>query len=881
MDNSKNQKYDIDDILSEIKRKKLERDPASATPAHEVPTPIVSRASIRSSEEAAEAKAQDKFSIKQDEVSPSVEAVFFKSEAVSENEEPAIPDTDVTPELDTAPVDTEVSAPDTAPVDTVTPEPEDKTAVFTPIFRQAADDTTPEAPASEEFSIKNENISISEADPKVSGTYFDASVKASAGKNLLAADRQIKIDDTLHQYFGADAPSASKKGTFSKPSKKSAHSSADPTRHIDLSSYEEAKKNRVSHSEEINEATIAVSDDSVLKNEIETIQDDTAKTQVVITPEPVEVPKAKNTAEETQETATPELIDEYVSPSQAKSILKDLENQKFALIFRLVLTAILFFGSVYLSLSAQLSSGLPDSISFAGNSAAFIIINVILICVAILVCNATVGGGLLNLFRLKADSDSLTACSVLASLVHGIALAISPDFSLPPQNLYFSVGILALAMNTVGKLSMINRIIRNFKFINEESPKCVLSPITNKNIAKTFSGKSDSSANIAYCSENEFFSNFLELSYGDDFSDSICRTVSPLILAAAFLISALTLVISSNILTALTCLSALLAAAAPFTSTLAANLPFASANKNLLSYGAAINGFDAVDTFDSLDSVILDASDIFTKESVILHGIKTFSKVRIDEAIVDAASVITKTKSALYGTFDKVIAGNTTMLKEVDSLVYEDGMGLSAWVNSQRVLIGNRTLMMNHGIDVPSTDFEARNVAPNQNVLYLSNSGELTAMFILEYKASKDALAALDSFKKNGISIIVNSSDPNITPELISKLFDFPEDMINVIPANLHREFNTLTSKKKSAKGYAAYDGRISLTAKILSDSAGIKKRVSALILMQIISIFIACAFITFFAFSGNINNIGYLLIIIYQLFWTACSFLISIIGWK
>ncbi len=865
MDNSKNQKYNLDDILSEIKRKKLERESDAISSAQQSTAPIISRSSIRSSEETAEVKTTDKFSINQVDEIPPAEQVFSKFEDISASEEPSE---------------------NNSPVSENTAEsvPENKTAVFTPISSAADLDF----PSSDEFSVKSEDspvgkdTPVSEEAPNTRVTYFDESVKASAEKKLLADDRQIKIDDTLHQYFGADAPSTSKKGSFYKPAKKSsAQTSVDPTRHIDLSSYQEAKKNRISQPDEVNEATIAVSGDSILKGEVEVAQDNTAKTQVVITPEPIEVPKVQKNADEEPQTPSPELIDEYVSPSQAKSILKDLENQKVSLIFRLVLTALLFAGSLYLSLSAQLSSGLPEIISFAGNSAAFIIINVILLCVAILVCNATVGGGLIALFRLKADSDTLTACSVLASLVHGIALAISPDFSVPPQNLYFSVGILALTLNTVGKLSMANRIIRNFKFINEESPACVLSPLSNKNTAKTFSGKSDSSYNIAYCSENEFFSNFLELSYGDDFSDSICRTVSPLILAAALLISALTLVISSNILTALTCLSALLAAAAPFTCTLAANLPFASANKNLLSYGAVINGFDAVDTFDSIDCVMLDASDIFTKESVVLHGIKTFSKVRIDEAIVDAASVITQTKSALYGTFDKVIAGNTAMLKEVDSLVYEDGMGLSAWVNSQRVLIGNRTLMMNHGIDVPSTDFEARNVAANQNALYLSNSGELTAMFILEYKASKDAFDAFKNFKNNGISIIVNSTDPNITPELISKLFDFPEDMINVIPANLHREFNTLTSKKKASKGYAAYDGKLFLTAKLLSDSTGIKKRVSALLLMQIISIFIACAFITFFAFSGNINNIGYLLIIIYQLFWTAFSFLISIIGWK
>ena len=90
------------------------------------------------------------------------------------------------------------------------------------------------------------------------------------------------------------------------------------------------------------------------------------------------------------------------------------------------------------------------------------------------------------------------------------------------------------------------------------------------------------------------------------------------------------------------------------------------------------------------------------------HGIKTFGQRRIDEAILDAASVVCSCETTLADIFLQVIEGKQDILKPVDSVVYEDGMGLSAWVDSKRVLIGNRELMLNHGVDIPSKDYEER-----------------------------------------------------------------------------------------------------------------------------------------------------------------------------
>ena len=199
-----------------------------------------------------------------------------------------------------------------------------------------------------------------------------------------------------------------------------------------------------------------------------------------------------------------------------------------------------------------------------------------------------------------------------------------------------------------------------------------------------------------------------------------------------------------------------------------------------------VTGFHSLEQFDSVGAVLAASNDLFPKGSVILHGIKTFSGQRIDDAIVDAASVVCIAGTTLSEVFSQVIEGKKEMLKEVDSIVYEDSMGVSAWVDSKRVLIGNRQLMKNHNIDVPSEDYENKYVVSGREPIYLANSGELTAMFIVSYNPTPEISRAVRSLAKNGVRIVIKTTDPNITAEKLAQLFEVDEQMFRIIPSNLY-----------------------------------------------------------------------------------------------
>ena len=138
-------------------------------------------------------------------------------------------------------------------------------------------------------------------------------------------------------------------------------------------------------------------------------------------------------------------------------------------------------------------------------------------------------------------------------------------------------------------------------------------------------------------------------------------------------------------------------------ATLYANYPLLRAQKSLAKEGAQLTGFEAVDTFSMINGVTVDASELFPSDNVLLHNIKMFEKRRIDEAILGiASSALCSFDGTIKNVFMKIIQGKMEILKKVENLVYEEGMGLSAWVDGKRVLIGNSALMRHHEIYTPS-----------------------------------------------------------------------------------------------------------------------------------------------------------------------------------
>ena len=94
------------------------------------------------------------------------------------------------------------------------------------------------------------------------------------------------------------------------------------------------------------------------------------------------------------------------------------------------------------------------------------------------------------------------------------------------------------------------------------------------------------------------------------------------------------------------------------------------------------------------NAVVIDASEPFPLRRMQLARFKLYNSMRIDDAFLYTAAVVIKSGGALSDVFDSVILSKHDILPPVESLVYEEKLGCSCWINNQRVLVGNRDLRL-------------------------------------------------------------------------------------------------------------------------------------------------------------------------------------------
>ncbi len=464
--------------------------------------------------------------------------------------------------------------------------------------------------------------------------------------------------------------------------------------------------------------------------------------------------------------------------------------------------------------------------------------------------------GLKKLVTLKSDSDTPAAVGGLVGLGYCLwQLFVEQNQSTQLPLLFASVAGMAMVAGRFGRQMRLMRISRNFRFVSSEKAKkyaaCMLED--EKEAAELgYRAHAAGMPKVMYYRKASFLNYFLTHSYTADPVDRVMRWFMPLVLVVAVCctigyavvfptsIHKLPLIFSATVLVSL-----------PMWTFFSSQRATSRSCKRALKKGVMISGFAAADEYGHLpDTVILDATEIFRKEQVKLHGIKTFSGTRIDEAITDSAAVVITAGAPLAPIFKRLIENRTDILGEVDSLAFEQDMGLSGWVGGRRVLVGNRRLLANHGVDVPSVEYEERYTKDDRKIVYLSTGGELSAMFVVSYLAEPDLKQQLHRLVKAGVSLDVRSCDANISASLIAQVMEIPRAAVNVFTSAQGRAYETMIKRESNtpAKTTMASSSRAVSQVFALLQCRRLRRGVWASLIVQMaISILamLCCVFVT------------------------------------
>lgn len=511
----------------------------------------------------------------------------------------------------------------------------------------------------------------------------------------------------------------------------------------------------------------------------------------------------------------------------------------------------------------------------------YLTLNVVLSACVMLAAHRVMSDGVGGLVRLHATADSITAIAAFAAEIHAALQYMNlTEVSNGEITLYNAVAGLALFLALCGRQYRIARICRNFRFVSYKGDKYAVLTVEDPKQQERFGRfvPAVSAPEVAYLKKAGFLSHFMANSYDDEGHETLFCWFSPVLIGFSLLFSVVFMLLggeSANWWSAVSVFTALLCISAPAFAVAGANLSLCRVGKKLLQRGAMLVGWKAVDAMEKVNALTVDASDLFPGETMLLHGIKTFSGARIDEAILDAAAVTIKAGGPLAGVLRRVIENRTDMLEEVDTLLYEQEMGLSGWVGGRRVLVGNRRLLENHGVDVPSRDYEMRYTKDGRQLVYLSTGGELCAMFVVSYTADKSIAQALDSLSRAGVTLLIRTCDPNVTQELVRDVFRIDEDTVRILDAMAGRVYETLNNTtQERCEAVLACNGRLEGLGMALGICHRLRRRVKAAGILQMIGaqigfLLMAVAIVIHAAFSPVV-------MVVHLLLWSAITWLVT-----
>ena len=206
----------------------------------------------------------------------------------------------------------------------------------------------------------------------------------------------------------------------------------------------------------------------------------------------------------------------------------------------------------------------------------------------------------------------------------------------------------------------------------------------------------------------EWSAGFVDQHFGTRASERRTRKTSYILLGTAVLSGLVFLLFGAGINGAAAAAASVLCMGAPLSSTLVAAVAALRLQRTAAAAGAVVPGWAATEELGGIDTVQLDADDLFGPDSVNLEDIRIFKGGRIDRDILYTASVLNQSCNTLRGLFRQMIEDRTDILFPVKDLETHRGLGFAAWCDNNRILLGNRAYLEQEGVPLPEPEYEAK-----------------------------------------------------------------------------------------------------------------------------------------------------------------------------
>ncbi len=562
---------------------------------------------------------------------------------------------------------------------------------------------------------------------------------------------------------------------------------------------------------------------------------------------------------------------EYTTAKDANRIRATLHKAKRMSALRVVLFALFALIMLGTNIYSCVSAGYDTTISH--------IINTVLTVGCIIVGMNTVNNGVIALLKKQPNLKTyVMLVSALAFIQCVVSFALG-EFVGTETFAVCTCAAFAFAVDEMGDYLRHARTYDAFNFCTgrDRENLCSVQRVENKNdefeIGRVLlMNKPD----IRYSCKTNFPAKLIERCESEVSSDKLTALLLPITFAAGLICAVLGGIFSKSLEGAVTYLAAAVCICVPAFGTASIQLPLRWVNKRLNKTGGMISGQKAVEDFSKTNAIVIDSAELFDQQACRLHGIRDFKKVRIDDLTLYAAAMIVRSGGPLTAVFDQVVS-KRDLLPTVHSFNYEERMGVSGWINEQKVIMGNRNMMKLHNMDLPDIEEEEKYTTDGRRVIYLAIANQLAAMLVVSYAPNKKLIPFIKRLGTNGVTILLRNYDSNVTTDMINEVFGARFNNIRLISNTSGRIYKKYRNRvRETSKAGILHDGKAFSLFRSFTMSYSLCGTFKVQNLIQLINVIVGFGVIAVFSIFDVISITGAWPLLLVQVIMTLASFLVA-----
>ena len=572
-------------------------------------------------------------------------------------------------------------------------------------------------------------------------------------------------------------------------------------------------------------------------------------------------PEAEEKPEEEAEPETPEQVGEKLRRMGAELTLRCVLEGILAVV-------LLHFGLVAEGLLAPVAS-LDPVIA----PAAFYAANLLFLAGALAVGWPVLRDGLQGL-KGRPSADTMPALAACGALVQAaVALLNAQSYQNSSWTLLSGVAALGLFLALLGSRVLLTAV-RNGYDLAARSPEGLQGAfrVRDKDLIRVLARSLDQKDPWVLLSRPvQWDEALVEQSFGERASERRARKTALILLGAAVLSGLVFLLFGGGPNGMAAALTSMLCMGAPLSSTLVAGIASLRLQKTAAAAGAVVPGWAAIEELGGVDTVQVDADELFTADSVNLEDIRIFKGGRIDRAILYAASVLNQSGGTLQGLFRQIIEDRTDILFPVKDLEIHRGLGFAAWCDNNHIQIGTRRFLEQEGVALPDEDYENQHSKNGElQILYLAVSGNVHAMFVIRYVGGRNIARSLAALQQENIRLLVTSLDPSLTAKHITEAYRLPEGMVTLLDQEQCAALEAAPAEDAPCcmyhqKGFASLTGGLRAADKAQNAE-------TTATTVQMVSVLFSVAIAVLLTSARSIWQLPVTYVLMYQAAWSALS---------